>query len=220
MNGVAWNETLFWNVYYVKGAFLHADAAYEVIQGMRTLGVRMMQKCINTAILARFFDAHPKINVHCNVLPADPNSELRERLLFLGLPAPLFTIDLADVPRDAFQRFFDSLEPVFSHMISLGQSNTIVTCPAYTTHSELDAKALAESGIHPTTIRLAVGDEDPKDLIAHFISAAKLAIDPVVPGFSSQFPPAGEIDALVADTYLDAHKRHVTAKRPFEKYLV
>ena len=55
-DGVAWNETMFWNVYYVKGAFLNADAAFEVIQGMRTLGVRMLNKCINTEILARFFD--------------------------------------------------------------------------------------------------------------------------------------------------------------------
>ena len=66
--GVAWNETMFWNVYYVKGAFLNADAAFEVIQGMRTLGVRMLNKCINTEILARFFDSHPQIKVHCNAL--------------------------------------------------------------------------------------------------------------------------------------------------------
>ena len=60
-SGVAWNETMFWNVYYVKGAFLNADAAFEVIQGMRTLGVRMMNKCINTEILARR-------TAHCNAL--------------------------------------------------------------------------------------------------------------------------------------------------------
>jgi O-acetylhomoserine (thiol)-lyase len=220
VNGVAWNETLFWNVYYVKGAFLHSDGAYEVIQGMRTLGVRMLQKCINTAILAQFFNTHPKINVHCNVLAEDHNSPLRERLMFLGLPAPLFTIDMQDVPREAFQRFFDSLEPMYSHMISLGQSNTIVSCPAFTTHSELDAKALVESGIQPTTIRFAVGDEDPKDLITHFIHAARLAIDPFVPGFSEQFASASEIDALVRKTYLDAHQRHIDAKRPFESYRV
>src|SRR4029077_16073750 len=64
MNGVAWNDTLFWNVYYVKGAFLHAGAAFEVIQGMRSLHVRMMAKCINTLVMARFFAAHPQINVH------------------------------------------------------------------------------------------------------------------------------------------------------------
>ena len=75
VGGIAWNETMFWNVYYVKGAFLSADAAYEVMQGIRTLGVRMLTKCINTQILARFFDAHPQINVQCNVLPRDENSQ-------------------------------------------------------------------------------------------------------------------------------------------------
>lgn len=219
VKGIAWNETLFWNVYYVKGAFLNADAAYEVIQGMRTLGVRMLQKCVNTEILARFFDTHPQLTVHCNVLPQNHNAPLRERLMFLGLPAPLFTIDMEGVPREAFQRFFDSLEPLFSHMISLGQSNTIVSCPALTTHSELDEAALAESGIRPTTIRLAIGDEDPKDLIAHFIHAARLAIDPYLPGFSRGFPAPAQIDELVRDTYVSAHERYIQSKRPFEAYL-
>ena len=136
--GVAWNETMFWNVYYVKGAFLNADAAFEVLQGIRTLEVRMLAKCINTQILVEVLDAHPEIQVHCNALPSDPNSALREELMFLGLPAPLFTIDMPRVPRAAFQRFFDNLSPTFDHMISLGQSNTIVSCPALTTHSELE----------------------------------------------------------------------------------
>ena len=210
--GNSWNQTLFWNVYYVKGAFLNADAAFEVLQGLRTLEVRMLTKCINTLILARFMNAHPTINVHCNALPNDTNSPLRERLLFLGLPAPLFTIDMQGIPRDAFQRFFDCLAPTFDHMISLGQSNTIVSCPALTTHSELDAAALAEAGITPTTIRLAVGDEDPQDLISHFIAAAKLAIDPHVPGFSGQFPAPNEINTLIRDTYLDVHRRYIESK--------
>ena len=50
---IDWSETLFWNVYYVKGAFLDADKAFEVINGMRTLELRMLQKCITTETLAR-----------------------------------------------------------------------------------------------------------------------------------------------------------------------
>lgn len=210
--GVTWDQTLFWNVYYVKGAFLNADAAFEVLQGLRTLEVRMLAKCINTQILARFMNAHPTINVHCNALATDTNFPLGERLLFLGLAAPLFTIDMQGIPRVAFQRFFDCLAPTFDHMISLGQSNTIVSCPALTTHSELGAADLAKAGITPTTIRFAVGDEDPRDLIAHFVGAARLAIDPQVPGFSAQFPSAAEITALVRETYLDAHRRYIESK--------
>jgi O-acetylhomoserine (thiol)-lyase len=219
VNGVSWDETMFWNVYYVKGAFLSADAAYEVIQGIRTLAVRMLTKCINTEILARFFDSHPSIRVNCHALPDHPNSGLREKLLFVGLPAPLFTIDIDGVPADAFQRFFDSLAPVYSHMISLGQSNTIVACPALTTHSELDDEALADSDIGPTTIRLAIGDEDAKDLIAHFIQAARLAIDPHVAGFSSGFMEPGEVDALVRDSFVDGHRRYIESKPDMVAYL-
>jgi O-acetylhomoserine/O-acetylserine sulfhydrylase-like pyridoxal-dependent enzyme len=219
VNGVAWNETMFWNVYYVKGAFLNADSAYEVIQGMRTLGVRMLTKCINTEILARFFDSHPDIRVHCNALPGNENASLREQLLLIGLPAPLFTVDVDNVSDDAFRRFFDSLAPAFAHMISLGQSNTIVSCPALTTHSELDNQALEASGIGPTTIRFAIGDEDAKDLMAHFVQTAKLAFDPEVPGFSDQFMSPREVDTLVHDCYTDAHRRYIESKRAMATYL-
>ena len=152
---------MFWNVYYVKGAFLSADTAFEVMQGMKSLSVRMLQKCINTLILARFLNSHPSINVHCNAVGNNDNSEFRERYMYLQLPAPLFTIDMGNIPRTAFQRFFDSLSPTFGHMISLGQSNTIVSCPSLTTHSELDEAALTAAGMSPTTIRFAVGDESP-----------------------------------------------------------
>lgn len=213
-NGRSWQETVFWNVYYVKGAFLNADAAFEVLQGIRTLEVRMLTKCINTRILARFLAAHPSINVHCNELPHDPNHVLREQHLHLGLPAPLFTFDFegANIPAVAFQRFFDNLAPTFDHMISLGQSNTIVSCPALTTHSELSPEDLARAGIPPTMIRVAVGDEDPRDLLVHLVNAAKLAIDPEVPGFSDGFPSPDEARTLVHECYVDSHRKYIEAK--------
>ncbi len=207
-----WQQTMFWNVYYVKGAFLAADLAFEVMQGMRTLEVRMLAKCINTVILARFLDAHPSINVHCNALPEDDNAEAMRGQHFLGLPAPLFTIDIDGVSRVAFQRFFDSLAPMFGHMISLGQSNTIVSCPALTTHSELDESGLTAAGIRPTTIRMAVGDEDPRDLIRHFVDAALLAIEPLHPGFCAEFMPPEDTHELIREWYLDTHRRYIESK--------
>ncbi|MFK7818231.1 MAG: PLP-dependent transferase, partial [Planctomycetaceae bacterium] len=179
-----WDRTMFWNVYYVKGAFLNADASFEVIQGMRTLADRMLKKCINTRIIAEFLNAHPAIQVNCSAIESDENYELNRSSAFLGLPSPLFTASMGTIPREPFQRFFDMLSPTFGHMISLGQSNTIVSCPALTTHSELDEKALAASGLMPTTIRFAIGDENPVDLIRHLVETAKVTIDQVVPGFS------------------------------------
>ena len=210
--GKSWEQTLFWNVYYVKGGFLHADVAFEVLQGIRTLDVRMLTKCINTIVLARFLASHPDIRVHCNALAEDPNAELCRQSLFLGLPAPLFTIELPTLSRETFQRYFDVLDPTFAHMISLGQSNTIVSCPGLTTHSELDAAAQEEAGISPTTIRFAVGDEDPHDLLIHLVAAARLAIDPDVPGFSTRWMDDTAATQLIRETYLDVHRRYIESK--------
>src|SRR5882762_4536715 len=88
-----WNDTLFWNVFYVKGAFLDADKAFEVITGSRTLELRMLRKAISTTVLARFLASHPQIHVKCNALDENENAAIRRRVLRLGLPAPLFTID-------------------------------------------------------------------------------------------------------------------------------
>ena len=211
VDGLSWDQTMFWNVYYVKGAFCNADAAFEVMQGMRTLPLRMLRKCINTRILADFLDSHPSIQVNCNAVPSNPNFQQREEHMYLGLPAPLFTFDMGEIEKQAFQKFFDALSPTFGHMISLGQANTIVSCPSLTTHSELDEQALAEAGMTLTTVRCAVGDEDTLDLIHHFINAAKSTIDRVHPGYSEQFMEEAEIREMIRQHYVDTHAAHVDA---------
>ncbi|MFK0571775.1 trans-sulfuration enzyme family protein [Endozoicomonas sp.] len=210
---VNWDQTLFWDVYYIKGAFLDADKAIEVIQGIKTLENRMLTKCINTLIFTHCLNHHPLIHVNSHGLKDHPNHELCQKLLYLGLPSPLFTIDMqeANVPRDAFVRFFDALEPVFGHMVSLGQSNTLVLCPALTSHSEMDQQAQAKADIHLTTIRIAMGDENPRDLINQFTAAAMLHIDPVVKGFSDAFMTENEVEKLIKTIHLDVHERHLNA---------
>ncbi|MBL1378927.1 trans-sulfuration enzyme family protein [Zobellella iuensis] len=203
-----WQQTLFWQCYYIKGAFLDADKAYEVLTGLKTLELRMLAKGINTLVLARFLAAHPDLRVVSHALDQHPNAPLRQRLLRYGLPCPLFTFDLegASLPRDAFVRFFDALEPAFGHMVSLGQTNTLVLCPALTSHSELDAAALAAAGIHSTSIRVAVGIEPVRELIAHLVLASRRHLDPVSPGFSQGFMAPAEVDTLVEQLTLDIHR--------------
>lgn len=217
----SWRDTVFWNVYFVKGGFLDADKAFEVISGSRTLELRMLRKAVNTIVLARFLDSHPAIHVKCNALETDDNAQLREQLLFLGLPAPLFTIDFERVGLDrvSFVRFFDFLEPAFSHQVTLGQANTVVLCPAMTSHSEMSTEELAEAGITPTTIRVAVGDEDPRQLLAHLIRAAELAIDPVNPDFTKQFLPTAAVDELYRRTHLAVQERWLAGLPPMTSLL-
>ena len=203
-----WKDTLFWDVYFIKGAFLDSDKAFEVINGSKTLTIRMLRKAIGTKVLARFLDSHPLISVKCNALSHDENRPLRKKLMRLGLPAPLFTFDFekAGLDREIFTRFFDCLEPAFSHMVSLGQSNSLILCPALTSHSEMSPEELREAGIAPTTIRLSVGDEDVRTLIAQLILTARGVIDPAVPGFSERFMPLDEIDELFKNIYLATHR--------------
>lgn len=229
-------ETMFWNVYYIKGAFLDSDKAYEVINGMHTLEIRMLQKVINTLTFAEFLQAHPDINVKCNAAPGNENAAVREKTMFLGFPAPLFTFDFEgkmgtsgsksrsespeaaarsarpNIDRITFTRFFDCLDPIFGHQVSLGQPNTVVLCPAITSHSEMSEQALADAGISPTTVRVAVGAEDPRTLMAHLIKAAESTIDHVVPGFSKKFPSAEQCDAIYAKHYKAVHEKYLASQ--------
>jgi O-acetylhomoserine/O-acetylserine sulfhydrylase-like pyridoxal-dependent enzyme len=216
-----WNETLFWNVFYVKGAFLDSEKAFEVINGSRTLELRMLRKTISTTVLAKCLASHPQIRVKCNALEGDENAALRQRVLRLGLPAPLFTIDFekTGLDRATFTRFFDCLEPAFGHQVSLGQSNTVVLCPALTSHSEMKPEELRDAGIAPTTIRIAVGDEDPRQLMAHFIRATELILNPAHLGFASGFMKPADIDALYRRTSLEVHERWLAAQPAMEELL-
>lgn len=215
--GKSWQDTLFWNVYYIKGAFLDSDKAFEVLTGMKTLEVRMLKKCISTMIFARWLASNPLVTVSGPAHPRDPNFAIAQKLSYLELPAPLFTINFerADISRVTLERFFDSLAPMFGHMVSLGQSNTLVLCPALTSHSELSEAALRDAGITPTTIRIAVGDEAPRELIADFLAAARNSLDRDRPGFSAKFLSGPAIDRLVDETYLDVQRRHAAAQPRF-----
>lgn len=212
---ISWDQTMFWNVYYVKGAFLDSDKAYEVLNGLKTYEMRIINKAVNTITLARALDAHPYITVNCPALEHSPNHHLLEGHMRLGLPAGLFTIDFErraakkGVDAATFKRFFDSLEPALGLQVSLGQTNTLALCPGLTSHSELGVEAQAAAGISPTTIRISVGLEDPRRLVAHMQESARRTIEPSYPGFCDGFMSAAEIDWLYASVYKDVHGRYV-----------
>lgn len=218
---ISWEQTMFWDVYYIKGAFLDADKAFEVLQGIRTLELRMVRKGINATCLARFLASHPDIRVNSHAVPENENSRVRAQLLRHGLPSALFTIDMeaAQIPVEAFKRFFDMLEPAFSQQVSIGQTNTMVLCPALTSHSELSPEAMRDAAIYPTTTRISVGDENVAELIAHFIHCARMHLDPAAPGFSEKFMATEEADALFRSVYMEIHGRIAEAMPGVETYL-
>ena len=173
----------------------------------------MLQKSINTATIAKVFSANKYINVNCNTVKGHKNEAIRKKLLKYDLPAPLFTLDFEGVAikKETFKKFFDSLSPMFNMHISLGQTNTNITCPALTTHSEMEEDALKATGLYYTTMRISIGDENPKELISHFIACAERSIKNELPEFVAAFPSQEEIDAMVTSEYLKYHKNYITS---------
>lgn len=210
VNGYDWSRTMFWDVYYIKGAFLDSEKAFDVLNGMKTLEQRIMNKVINTKVFSQYLASHPALNVNSHALDTHPNSGLREKQMRHGWPCALFTVDMegANLQRDAFVRFFDALEPAFSHQVSIGQNNTIILCPALTSHSEMAATEQKKAGIHLTTMRIAMGTDNVKELLAHFLNSAKLHIDPLVPGFSDHFMNAEALDKLYMETCMEVCQQH------------
>jgi hypothetical protein len=94
-----------------------------------------------------------------------------------------------------------------------------VLCPALTSHSEMKPEELRDAGIAPSTIRIAVGDEDPRQLMAHFIRATELILDPSHPGFAKGFMKPADIDALYRRTSLEVHERWLAAQPAMEELL-
>ena len=116
-----------------QGAFLDSEKTFDVLNGMKTLEQRMMTKVINTQVFTAFLNAHDQIRVNCHALPEHSNAGLR-KAAYTRLAVYFITVDMApaNLPRDVFVRFFDALEPAFSHQVSIGQNNTIILCPALT----------------------------------------------------------------------------------------
>ncbi len=145
------------------GACLHPQAAWQLLQGIETLPLRMDRHVANTRKVIDFLLGSPAVEgVAYPELPTHRDHALAARLLPRGAGA-VFSFDLrGGVP--AARRFIESLT-LFSHLANVGDARSLVIHPASTTHFRMDAAALAAAGIGPGRIRLSIGLEDPDDLI-------------------------------------------------------
>jgi len=155
------------------GACMSPANAFQLLQGVETLPLRMAQHVANTRLVLDFLtksDAvawvlHPE-------LPSHPDHALAERLLPRGAGSIVsFGIKGG---RAAGKRFIDSLKLV-SHLANVGDAKTLVIHPASTTHQQLDAKALAAAGIGEDMVRLSVGLEDAADIVEDLAQALRAA---------------------------------------------
>ncbi len=144
------------------GACLHPQAAWQLLQGIETLPLRMDHACRQYAQGDRLFAEFACRRWRGLSRTAEPSrSALAKRLLPRGAGA-VFSFDVrGGVP--ASRRFIESLS-LFSHLANVGNARLLVIHPASTTHFPMDAAALEAAGIGPGRIRLSIGLEDPDDL--------------------------------------------------------
>ena len=168
------------------GACLHPQAAWQLLQGIETLPLRMDRHVANTRKVIDFLLGSPAVEgVAYPELPTHRDHALAERLLPHGAGA-VFSFDLrGGVP--AARRFIESLT-LFSHLANVGDARSLVIHPASTTHFRMDAAALLAAGIGPGRIRLSIGLEDPDDLIDDLKRGLKAAQKVIESGDSNAAP--------------------------------
>jgi len=132
------------------------------IQGLETLPLRMKQHSSSALAIAEFLEAHPKVlKVNYPGLKCDVNYTLGQKY-FKGGHSGLLSFEVAD--KETAQKIADSTE-IFSLVVNIGDSKSIITHPASTTHQQLSAQELVEAGVPGGLVRLSVGIEDTQDLI-------------------------------------------------------
>ena len=145
------------------GACMAPMTAFQILQGLETLPLRMEKHVANTRAVVEFLVDQPQVlGVSYPDLPDHPDHDLAKEILPRGAGA-VFSFELAG-GREAGRVFIESLE-LFSHLANVGDAKSLVIHPASTTHHRMDAEALAAAGIGEGLIRLSIGLEDPLDLI-------------------------------------------------------
>jgi O-acetylhomoserine (thiol)-lyase len=155
------------------GACMSPAHAFHLLQGVETLPLRMARHMENTRRVLDFLAASEAVAwiTHPD-RPDHPDHALAQRLMPLGAGSIIsFGIKGG---RAAGKRFVDSLKLV-SHLANVGDAKTLVIHPASTTHQQLEAAALAASGIGEDMIRLSVGLEDAEDITDDLAQALRAA---------------------------------------------
>jgi O-acetylhomoserine (thiol)-lyase len=155
------------------GACMSALNAFQLLQGVETLSLRMRRHIENTLAVVRFLRDNEAVAwvVHPS-LPDHPDHALATRLLPHGAGSMVsFGIRGG---RAAGAKFIESLR-LASHLANVGDARTLVIHPATTTHQQMSAAQLAAAGIGEDMIRLSVGIESAEDIIGDLSQALRAA---------------------------------------------
>lgn len=147
------------------GACISPTNSFLLLQGLETLSLRMDRHVANALAVAKFLEAHPKVEkVHYAGLPSHPHYDRAQKYMPKG-PGAVMSFDIGGTdPRTAGKKFIESLQ-LFSHLANVGDAKSLVIHPGSTTHQQLSDEEMRAGGISAGMIRLSVGLETIDDLL-------------------------------------------------------
>jgi len=145
--------------------------SWLLLQGLETLDIRMQKHSKNALDIAKFLESHPKVKkVSYPGLESNKYHKRAQKYLKNGQSSGLLSFEAESF--DEAKKIMNSVK-IFSIVVNIGDSKSIITHPASTTHQQLSFEELESAGISPSLIRLSIGLEDSEDLIKDLKEAMK-----------------------------------------------
>jgi O-acetylhomoserine (thiol)-lyase len=155
------------------GAAISPFNAFQILQGVETVALRMPRHCSNAAIVAAWLADRSGVTrvIHPSQQTGEPKARADQYLS--GGYGGLVGFELAG-GMDAGRKFIDSLKLLY-HVANIGDARSLAIHPASTTHSQLDAEAQLATGVSPGYVRLSIGLEHVDDILADLDQALTAA---------------------------------------------
>lgn len=172
-HGVTYTET-FGNAAYIArcrviplrnmGAALSPFNAFQILQGVETLALRMERHCENALKVASYLEKHPQVSwVNYAGLINHPEYSLAKRYM-KGTPSAILSFGIKG-GLEAGAKFIDALKLIV-RLVNIGDAKSLACHPASTTHRQLNEEELARAGVSQDMIRLSIGIEHSDDILA------------------------------------------------------
>lgn len=146
------------------GAAISPMNAFQILQGLETLGLRIERHCENAEKVAAWLEKHPKVDwVNYATLDSSPYKATAEKIT-KGKASGILSFGVKG-GREAGAKFIDALEMIL-RLVNIGDAKSLACHPATTTHRQLDPTELAAAGVSEDLVRISVGIEHVDDIIA------------------------------------------------------
>lgn len=155
------------------GSALSPMNAFQIMQGLETLGVRMERHCENALAVAQYLAQHPQVNwVKYAGLEDSADYTLCQKVLH-GRASGILSFGIAG-GAEAGAKFIDALQLIL-RLVNIGDAKSLACHPQSTTHRQLNDQELATAGVSEDMVRLSIGIEHIDDILADIEQALQQA---------------------------------------------